>query len=769
MNFRLLSSALLTLGLTAAACDAPDASSSPSDQGETELADDTPHPHAAPGQPIDLGPVDLEIEQHTDEADAPAGARSLADRDDFLVWPGGVVPYKLAPSFDPEYKLHAMTLEKVYQAMDYIQQHSRVRFRAKTAADTDYVLLRPSSTLGGTSCDVGRHAGENVCTFEINQNLTRATYIHELTHVLGFYHEQQRADRDENLIFSYECVAGTEAVSRHFAIKQGFNFGMPFDPRSIMLSSSYDHCITGADVPKCICMPLKYRQSPVVPCPGGVCTNTANGTLITGSKNIWSQSDLDAVHLSYSRSLGADEAGDAYGAAVAVGDFDDDGVDDLAVGAPAEAPDADPASGAVYLYRGTPRGLVPWRTITQETRPIDQAGELLNAIGRNDAGDRFGASLAAGDFDHDGVTDLAIGAPGEATTATNAGAGAVFFFRGFAHKASDARYGLIAWKNITQGTVGNAQEAGDNFGETLAAGDFNNDGRTDLAVGVPHESVGTIKTGTVVVLHQDTAGVLVDGWQDLKPLAGHNGDLFGAALAVGDLNQDGIQDLVVGAPYSDGATETDIGAVQIHLGAMAGLHTDGRVIDASAFPSPERGGAFGFALAVGDLDNNGFDDLAVGAPGAGSGQVALFKGIEGGAPIAWDRRNAPDAGISATNDDRYGATLLIRPLLGTKNELVVGAPRFAAIPGQPSNSSVYVFRTLPVGAGPPTLQARASHPGVFGFALAVGDFKHDGHLHLVAGAPSNEPGGSAFVYETRDNSLFSYQTWRQSVAPDFRH
>jgi len=134
---------------------------------------------------------------------------------------------------------------------------------------------------------------------------------------------------------------------------------------------------------------------------------------------------------SWAQGLGTNEAGDLFAGAVAVGDFDGDGWGDVAVGATGEAPGSDPRSGVVFVFRGTPGGIQPWQV-------LDQAG-----LGSNEADDQFGTALAAGDFNGDGLDDLAVGAPGEAPGADPSGAGFVFVFRG-------TRGGLVAAQGLDQ-------------------------------------------------------------------------------------------------------------------------------------------------------------------------------------------------------------------------------------------------------------------------------------------------------------------------------
>jgi hypothetical protein len=106
--------------------------------------------------------------------------------------------------------------------------------------------------------------------------------------------------------------------------------------------------------------------------------------------------------------------------------------------------------------------------------------------GSSEPGDRFGAALSAGDFNHDGFTDLAIGVPGEDIgAATSAGSVNVLYGT---HTSLSAVNDQL-WQQGKQGVEG-SPDPGDEFGAALAAGDFNGDGFADLAIGVPGENEG---------------------------------------------------------------------------------------------------------------------------------------------------------------------------------------------------------------------------------------------------------------------------------------
>jgi len=271
---------------------------------------------------------------------------------------------------------------------------------------------------------------------------------------------------------------------------------------------------------------------------------------------------------------------------------------DLAIGIPGEDIGTVNAAGAVQVLYGTVGGLSAtsnqlWH---QDSTGIEGAAE---------ADDHFGWALAAGDFNGDGYGDLAVGIPGEDIN-TVANAGAVSILYGSA--AGLSATGDQLWHQDSSGIEG-AAEANDNFGSALAAGDFNGDGRADLAVGVPYENVGAVAdAGAVNILYGSAAGLSASGDQlwdqestDIEGAA-ETGDNFGWALAAGDLNGDGRADLATGIPNEDISTIANAGAVSILYGSAAGLsasgdqlwHQDSPGIEGAA----ETNDYFGRALAI---------------------------------------------------------------------------------------------------------------------------------------------------------------------------
>jgi hypothetical protein len=157
-------------------------------------------------------------------------------------------------------------------------------------------------------------------------------------------------------------------------------------------------------------------------------------------------------------------------------------------------------------------------------------------------------------------------------------------------------------------------------------GDFDGDGYTDLAVGVPYEDVGSpgvVNAGAVNVLYGSASGITGSGsnyWhQDVAGIGSitEADDRFGVALTAGDFDGDGYADLAVGVPYEHW-NEADTGIVQVLYGTASGLTDTGDQLwrqDISGIADVEEADdRFGYALAAGDFDGDGYLDLAIGVP-----------------------------------------------------------------------------------------------------------------------------------------------------------
>ncbi|NLH51084.1 MAG: hypothetical protein GX444_21110 [Myxococcales bacterium] len=225
------------------------------------------------------------------------------------------------------------------------------------------------------------------------------------------------------------------------------------------------------------------------------------------------------------------------------------------------------------------------------------------------------------------------------------------------------------------------------LGSSLAVGDFNQDGRDDLAMGSPGDGgPGEPQIGRVRVIY---SGVSIDG-HEIRDLSASPADIeltgtilagrFGWSLAVVDLNRDGRDDLAVSAP-STGADDLSYhGAVAVYFGTGKGLAAEPDLIIESA----QHRNNLGWALAGSDLDGDGYGDLLIGSPfaaveGYQRGQVAVFlssQNLTGGAPLSPD--DAAWVQYGENDYDWFGYRLAAVDLGDAGRFLLVGAPKFNA-------------------------------------------------------------------------------------------
>lgn len=294
---------------------------------------------------------------------------------------------------------------------------------------------------------------------------------------------------------------------------------------------------------------------------------------------------------------GGNHAGSSVAAA---GYVNGDMIPDILVG----APDAAEGGGTAYLVYGkTDTGTVSLAAI--------EDGDTTNGIVvYGAAGDHLGFSVAGGgDLDADGFADLVLGAPGDGTTP-----GSVYVIRGA------AALGNIDVADFNGFHILGAAE-GDQFGYAVAnVGDVNGDGYDDIAIGAPHATAGDrAEAGKVYVIYgaPDLSGIDVSnlGTRGFTISGAARGDHLGASVAfAGDVNGDGLADIVVGAPDSTNGGRPGDGSAYIVLGSGTGQNVDVgfQSTNLSGFTAEDHLGSS--VSTTGDSSGSGLAGFASGAP-----------------------------------------------------------------------------------------------------------------------------------------------------------
>ena len=359
------------------------------------------------------------------------------------------------------------------------------------------------------------------------------------------------------------------------------------------------------------------------------------------------ESDFDLTTLDGSNGFtisGIDE-NDSLGRSVSsAGDVNGDGIDDLILGAPNAGYSSYSQEGEVYVVFGTTEGFDSELDLTT----LDgNNGFTISGLDENDG---LGFAISgAGDVNGDGIDDLILGAPY-----------ADFSKLGEAYVIFGTTDGFESELDLTtldgsNGFVISGISSDDRFGNSVSSADINGDGIDDLIIGAPFAGIidypgyyytYSDRRGEVYVIFGTTDGFDVD--IDLTTLDGSNGltisgldenDRLGSSVnSAGDINGDGIDDLILGASGAGSAGETYVvfGSNDEFSSSLDLSSLDGR--NGFIIYGIDEGDRLGFSVSgAGDFNGDGFDDLIIGAPSADStsydsraGEVYLLFGKSDG-------------------------------------------------------------------------------------------------------------------------------------------
>ncbi len=368
--------------------------------------------------------------------------------------------------------------------------------------------------------------------------------------------------------------------------------------------------------------------------------------LIYGQSSQLSTTTLSSSNIVFTGASSGDQAG----VAVAVGDLNADGYDDIVIGANKDDGTAADA-GAIYIMYGQAA------TLTSQTLSASVGAKFTGEA----ASDQAGTTAVVADLNGDTFADILVGSPANDDGGSNAGA--VYVIPGSASQYTGVTGALGSNREYT------GEVAGDNLGTSLASGDIDGNGTSDMIFGANTNDDSGADAGAVYLAYT-SSGVLSVSTVSVSTLTEFTGeaagDLAGGMVASGDINGDGYDELLIGAPSNDSAG-SGAGSVHVIPGSATQYigTTSATVSGTIEYDGEATADSAGIALAAQDLDNDGYDEILVGANvgNAGTGASYIISGVAtltGGnlstvAAVEYDGANASDTyGRWVTTGDLNG-------------------------------------------------------------------------------------------------------------------